>query len=466
MPVFRYGMALVFMATLLGGAPPASAQAPADAAQVRADLDQLRKDFEQLRQEYGQRIAALEAKLTAASASDTPSLAGAGAAAAAASSNGQQPPAPPEPASTSATAEPAIPPEQIPQVPVGAAAGGGSSGAPVYGGSPVAGSNAFNPDMAVIGNAVGATGVNRVAPEPALQLREAEISLQAVVDPYARADFFVSVGPEGAALEEGFITFPTLPGGVLMKVGKMKAAFGKVNTLHPHVLPWIDRPLAMNLVGGEDGINDAGVSVAKLIPNPWVFLEATGQVFRGESEDLFEPSKRSDLGFVGHLRGYQDISESANLDLGVSYARGHNPSGVADGIDAGRFTTDLFGIDATVRWRPLRRSIYHSFLGRSEVIWSRRGQPSGLQRGMGFYASGDYQVGRRWFAGVRIDRSANPTDVSLIDTGQSVTLTFRPSEFSQVRSQYRRTAYATGPTANEFLFQFQFAIGAHGAHPF
>jgi hypothetical protein len=23
-----------------------------------------------------------------------------------------------------------------------------------------------------------------------------------------------------------------------------------------------------------------------------------------------------------------------------------------------------------------------------------------------------------------------------------------------------------GETANEFLFQFQFAIGAHGAHPF
>jgi hypothetical protein len=35
-----------------------------------------------------------------------------------------------------------------------------------------------------------------------------------------------------------------------------------------------------------------------------------------------------------------------------------------------------------------------------------------------------------------------------------------------VRGQYRRTAYAIGPTANEFLFQFQFAIGAHGAHPF
>ena len=35
-----------------------------------------------------------------------------------------------------------------------------------------------------------------------------------------------------------------------------------------------------------------------------------------------------------------------------------------------------------------------------------------------------------------------------------------------MRGQYRRTTYGNGPTAHEFLMQFQFAIGAHGAHPF
>ena len=52
------------------------------------------------------------------------------------------------------------------------------------------------------------------------------------------------------------------------------------------------------------------------------------------------------------------------------------------------------------------------------------------------------------------------------DRGPSVLLTFWPSEFSQMRGQYRRTTYAEGVTANEFLFQFLFAIGAHGAHTF
>jgi len=299
-------------------------------------------------------------------------------------------------------------------------------------------------------------------------MHESEAAFQAVVDPYARADFFISFGEEGVDLEEGFVTFTSLPGGLLTKVGKMRAAFGKVNGLHNHVLPWADRPLVINnLVGGEDGINDAGISVARLIPNPWVFLEATGQVFRGDSgETLFKSSERSDLSYVGHVRGYHDLAESTNIDLGLSYSHGHNPSGIVDGVDLGRFTTGLFGVDATIRWRPLRRSIYHSFIGRTEVIWSRREQPNGRQDGMGYYVSGDYQLARRWFAGLRFDRSDHADDASLFDTGQSAVISFWPSEFSQVRGQYRRTAYAIGPTANEFLFQFQFSIGAHGAHPF
>jgi hypothetical protein len=353
-------------------------------------------------------------------------------------------------------------------VPAGAAGAGGPTGAlPVYGGA-VSASKVFNPDMAVIGNFLGAAGRNTVAPLPALELHEAEATFQAVVDPYARADFFLGFGEAGVELEEGYVTFPTLPGGLLVRAGKIKAAFGKVNALHSHVLPWTDRPLVTeNLVAGEEGISDAGFSVARLIPNPVLFLEATGQVFRGDSGDLFRSSKRGDLSYVGHLRAYHDITDNGNVDFGVSYARGHNAAGeTASGVELGRFITTLYGVDAMYRWRPLARSIYHSFTGRTEVIWSRRDQPGGLQNSMGYFASGDYQFGRRWFIGGRYDRSGQADDSSAVDTGHSVTLTYWPSEFSQARGQYRRTKYAVGPTANEFLFQLQFSIGAHGAHPF
>ncbi len=426
-----------------GPAPAQSLDAPA----IRQEIDQLRRDFEA-------RLAALEARL-AASAAGQPSPDPAAAGGLTQSGAAGQPP----------TAE----------VPPGAEGAGGPTGAlPVYGGT--ATSKAFNPDIAVVGDFLGAFGRNRVNPQPALSMHESEASFQAVVDPYARADFFVAFGEEGVELEEGFLTFPAVPGGLLVKVGKQRAAFGKVNALHNHSMSWADRPLVTgNLVGGEEGLGDAGISVARLVPNPWLFLEATGQIFRGDSSDLFSASRRGDLSYVGHLRGYHDLTEDTNIDLGASYARGHNASGVVDDIDAGRFVTQLAGVDATVRWRPLRRSIYRSFIARSELIWSRREQPAAavpgvltreLQKSFGYYVAGDVQVARRWFAGARYDSSAHATAAARRDTGHSLVLTYWPSEFSQIRGQYRRTNHAAAETANELLFQFLFSIGAHGAHPF
>jgi hypothetical protein len=426
-------LAALLLAPSLATAQDAAAQA------LRQEIEQLRRDLQAIQKQYGDRLTTLEAKLGVVEGAAPVEAAAA-----------------PAQAGNQATA----------QVPPGAEGAGGPSGAlPVYGGS--AGSKVFNPDIAVIGNFLGAGGRNTVNPSPALEMHESEVSLQAIVDPYARADFFIAFGQEGAELEEGFLTFPTIPGGLLFKVGKMRAAFGKVNALHSHVLPWSDRPVVINnLVGGDEGINDSGLSVARLIPNPWFFLEATGQVFRGDSGDVFRSSKRGDLSYVGHMRGYQDISESTNIDLGTSFMQGHNAAGVVDDVDVGRFTTRLFGFDGTVRWKPLRRSIYRSFVGRTELIWSRREQPLSNANAFGYYLSGDYQLGRRWFAGARYDRSDHADEPTLGDTGQSLVLTYWPSEFSQVRGQYRRTKYATGDPANEFLFQFQFSIGAHGAHPF
>ena len=432
MRAFRFaGTTIVFAALMTVSAVPLYAQDAAAAQALRTEIDQLKKDFDT-------RLADLEQRLAALSG---------------------QPPAgvvavPVTPTGTTSAPTPA---------PAGAEGGGAL---PVYGNAS-ASSKVFNPDTAVIGNFLGAGGKNEVRPTPALELPESEVSFQAIVDPYARADFFLSFGEQGVSVEEGFLTFPTLPGDLLMKVGKMRAAFGKVNTLHTHVLPWTDRPLVTeNLVGGEDGISDAGISLSRLIPNPWIFLEGTGQVFRGDSDDLFHSSQRRDLSYVGHVRGYHDVSESSNLDLGVSYAHGHNTAGLVDNQDISRFVTDLFGVDGTVRWRPLRRSIYHSFLGRGEFIVSRRDQVGGLQSAKGFYLSGDYQMGRRWFTGLRFDRSGRPNAADLHDSGRSLIITYWPSEFSQVRAQLRRTNYAEGENATEFLFQFQFAIGAHGAHPF
>jgi hypothetical protein len=324
----------------------------------------------------------------------------------------------------------------------------------------------LNPDISLIGDFIGAAGRNRVAPSRSLELHESEIGLQAIIDPYARADVFVSFGEEGVNLEEGYLTFTSLPAGLLLKVGKMRAEFGKVNTIHNHALSFIDRPLVTNnLVGGEDGINDAGFSLSRFLkaPKDW-FLQGTAQVFRGDSSDVFTAKRRQGVSVVGHLRAYKDLNESTNLDLGASYARGHNEVG-------SNFLTTLYGADATLRWKPLSRAIYNSILFRSELVWSARDQLSPInsfqtQRAFGLYSTVDYRLNRRWTVGGRFDRSGHATDARLTDTGFSTILTYWPSEFSQIRTQYRYGRYGQGDNANELLFQFLFVMGAHGAHPF
>jgi hypothetical protein len=325
---------------------------------------------------------------------------------------------------------------------------------------PPSSSKVFNPDIAVIGNFLGAAGPNPQVSSPAFEMHEAELSFQAAIDPYARADFFVSVGQDGTInLEEGFATFTTLPLGLLVKVGKFHGSFGKVNQMHSHVMPWTDRPLmTTNLVGGEDGITDAGFSVSRLIPNRVMFLEATAEFLRGESA-IFHAPTSSDLTYVGRLRGYRDVSEATNIDLGGSFAYGHN------GVTADT-TTQLIGFDATFRYRPLRTGLYKKFIARTEMVWSRRSELSGQPQSFGTYVSGEYQFSRRWFAGARFDYADRATDPTLTDKGGSLILTYWPSEFSQIRGQVRRTRYAEGTTANQFLFQFLFSIGAHGAHTF
>jgi len=422
----------------------------AAAQAVRAEVERLRQEFEALKQQYGERLAALEARLAALGPS-TPAVPQPAAAPSGTVAPGGQ---------AAAAPAPAVPAPTTVDTPAGAAGAGGPTGQlPVYGNASAL-SKIFNPDIAVIGNVVGAAGTNDVEPTPALQLNEAELSLQAIVDPYARADFFVSMGADGhASVEEGFLTLTSLPGGVLAKVGQMKAAFGKVNQLHPHSMPWTDLPLVTrNLVGGDEGIAAGGFSVSKLLPNPWFFLEATGEVY-GTDSGVFAAPTRGDLTYVGRARGYHDLGDDANVDLGTSFAFGHNDAG-------GDATTRLIGLDATFRYRPLRRATSRRFIARTEVVWSRRSELAGEPLSFGAFASAEYQFSRRWFAGLRLDYADRATAPSLTDTGGSLLLTFWPSEFSQIRGQYRHSRYAEGQTANEFLFQFLFSIGAHGAHLF
>ena len=427
--------------------PAAAAGAPAQVTQVREELERLRLEFESLRRTYDERLQQLERRLTEIG-------------------GGPQ----------------AVPQSGAQNAPLSVAGGlktadyGEQSPAPQPQTVPQSG-KAFNPDISVNGNFIAAAGRNPFATLSPLQLSEVEAAFQAVVDPYARADFFVAVGAEGAEVEEGFITFTSLPGNLLLKAGKLRANFGKMNTLHTHALPSVDRPLVTaNLVGGDEGFADGGLSLSHLINNPVLYLELTGEVFAGLS-DVFQSVKRSELAYVGRVRGYHDLNDASNIDLGASFAYG--PSTIdlppalltsiepAPIIQAAGMNKRMVGIDATFRYRPPSRAIYRRLNVRTELIWSRQEMPEQMfESAFGMYTSAEYQFARRWYIGGRYDRSGRTLDGDAIDTGGSAFLTFWPTEFSQIRGQFRRINFAEGVKANEFLFQFNFTIGAHGAHVF
>lgn len=331
-------------------------------------------------------------------------------------------------------------------------------------------SKVFNPDISVIGNFLGKTGQANpyeFGPDdtrPPLSLDESEMALQAFVDPYAKANFFLSLTHEGIEVEEGYAQFVTLPYGLTAKVGKIKSMFGKDNTWHTHVRPWADQPLVIHNFFGDEGLADEGISVSKAFSNPWnVFLEGTGEVFSGNVGSVFQRRSINDLFYNAHLKAFRDITESSNLEVGTSFARGTLPDGRGG-------HNQFAGIDVTYRWRPLMQGLYRSFIGRMEAIVNDRGDSA--HRLMGFYASADRQLAQRWYTGLRIDASdravQGPLSVLRVtDRGAAATITFWPSEFSQIRGQLRRIRYGDARrTVNEFLMQLQFAIGAHGAHTF
>ncbi len=372
MKPFRLAQACLASVCLL--AIPATSFAQTADQALRQEIDQLKADLETLRKQYEDRLSALEVRLAEA----------------------KEPPASavPAPAPDTSAAAPAL---------QASAAAAGSS-------------KVFNPDISVLGNFAGAAGKNPFSEEPSLSLTEVETAFQAVVDPYARADFFLSAGPEGLEVEEGYITFTALPAGVLLKAGKMRAQFGKVNTMHTHILPWVDRPLvSRNLFGGDEGVADSGLSVSKLIPNGFMFVDAIGEVYRGDS-DVF----RGELTLGPELP--RPASRLPRPD------RGHQPRSRRDRTRSGRARRCRISTRSASASTPRSAivrcdapSTVSSSAARRSCGAGRSSPAGGQENASGFYASGDYQFARRWFVGARGDRSGRALDSDLHDSGVAST---------------------------------------------
>ena len=281
-------------------------------------------------------------------------------------------------------------------------------------------------------------------------------------------------------VEEGYITFTSLPANLLLKAGKMRAHFGKMNTLHTHALPSVDRPLVTaNLVGGDEGSVGRGhVALAphqQSVSVPGAdrrgLRRARRTCFRADSA----PSSCTSDACAGiaisttrrtSMSGASFAFGPTTVDVAAGAAHQHRR--VADVIQAAGSTSGWSASTRRSAIGRLSRAIYRRLNVRTELIWSRQEMPDAVGRRARSASTRAASISSRaggTSAAASIDRAARST-ASAIDTGGSVFLTFWPTEFSQIRGQFRRINFAEGVNANEFLFQFNFSIGAHGAHVF
>ncbi|MCG3118488.1 MAG: hypothetical protein ALAOOOJD_00702 [bacterium] len=322
-----------------------------------------------------------------------------------------------------------------------------------------------NPNMSVIGD-FRATYFSPARRHLETEFHEAEFAFQSVVDPYARADFYLSLAPDpetgefAIELEEGYLTTQTLPAGLQLKVGKFRSAFGKINVIHPHALPYIDVTSVYNNYFGEEGLNDTGLSLSWLVPNPLDFYqELTVEATRGPAENIsFAASEFDRFLYLAHLKNFWDLTPNATLELGLSGSVGPSPAG---------FNAAIGGVDVTYKWKPLRLNTYQSVVLQTEVLWSHAKIAAREKiKSWGMYTLATYQLQKRWFLTGRFDYSNRPYNASFVERAFSGTLGWLATEFQKAEIEFKMTSSNAEERTTQVLLRSVFVIGAHGAHAY
>jgi hypothetical protein len=289
--------------------------------------------------------------------------------------------------------------------------------------------------------------------EPVFQ--ELEVALQAVVDPYLRADVFLSFGPEGAEVEEAYVTTLGLPGGFQVRAGTLKSPFGRMNQQHPHVWDFVDGPLALARLLAVDTLKGPGLDVSWLAPLPW-FAEL--HLAYQETVPGFESEGRRTG--TARLVQFLDLAQGVALGLGASAARLDEP-----GLGVWR---TLYGGDLFLKVRPPGGRAYLAVQG--EIFGSRlsgTGDPAEASTRVGGYAYAFLRTSAFWGFGLRWESAPpEPADAPGREQRWSALASWYPSEFQRLRLQVSRDRLPDGQTGWEGLLSLEFAIGAHGAHPF
>lgn len=318
-------------------------------------------------------------------------------------------------------------------------------------------------------------------------LRSAELSVSAAVDPFANLYAIVNATSDEVELEEAAIITTSLPYNLTARGGRFFANFGRLPHWHPHEYPVVEGFESIErFIGGESKAD--GAELIHLFRTPF-FLQGTMGAYNkigADNQRLEQTDKKGDgqtggrgaeaMTYLGRLLSYAPISDTVGLDLGASYAltpRQFYIEGVR--VDGQNTQRHLAGADVTFRYEPAGADQQGRLLWGTEIfrnderrlvdeaaIASSDGSAYARKAAWGGYSYLDYRLARRWSTGAFFDYAEDLTRRVENDKHVGAMLNFLPSEFQRLRLQYSQARDNVGSPINHQVFIQWFAtVGAH-----
>jgi hypothetical protein len=333
--------------------------------------------------------------------------------------------------------------------------------------------------------------------------RNAEIALDGAVDPYFQgfANIVLKLDNDNETeieLEEAFLQTTSLPFGLQIKGGQFFDAFGRINATHPHTWEFADSPLVNGRLLGPDGLRGVGAQISWTLPTPWyaqlIFAVQNGRggtaysfrnpgdggIFFGRMTIERDASALHDMLYVPRLETSFNPSDTQTVLVGTSAAFGMNDTGSDQ-------HTEIYGADFLYKWKSSHAEGGFPFVKwQTEAMYRRFEAGRGLDNSFpvdetfddwGFYSQVLWGFKKGWVVGVRGDylhlQESGFTDDETRQSRSriSANLTWYPTEFSKLRLQYNHdfleeNDFFPSRDADSVFLQFEFILGAHGAHKF
>jgi len=333
--------------------------------------------------------------------------------------------------------------------------------------------------------------------------RNIELAFDGAVDPYfegfANIVFKLDNDNETEVeVEEAFMQTTSLPFNLQLKGGQFFAAFGRLNPTHPHTWDFVDTPLVNGLFLGPDGLRGVGAQTSWTLPLPWysqlIFASqngrgSTGFSFRNPGDDgMFfdrittdrEARGLQDFVWIPRFENSFNLSDTQTVLAGVSGAFGSNETGANS-------RTQIYGADLLYKWKSSHAEGGFPFVKwQTEFMYRRyqagRGADDSFPVAETFHDWGLYSqllwgFKKGWVAGIRGDYVDMQDSKFTDDLDRqsrwrlSANLTWYPTEFSKIRLQYNQdfleqNFFLSAREVESVFLQWEFILGAHGAHKF